>query len=103
MVNASKLTGHFVYAISDGEWTKIGYSANVRKRLNQLQTANPRPLDCVCAAVFDTQKEARSYESRVRWLAAKHFKSETSGEWIKVNGDLLATYLQNGLCNRLRK
>ena len=98
---AEKQVGHFVYAISDGEWTKIGYSNNVRKRMRQLQTSNPRSLECVGASAFDTERQARAYERKVRWLLRKHFNAQVRGEWINVAGDLVATFLQTELRKHL--
>lgn len=33
-----------VYFLSDGEYVKIGFSDNIRKRISQIQTANPKDL-----------------------------------------------------------
>lgn len=39
-----KRTGEHLYMISDGKWTKIGRSSDIPRRLQDLQTANPRLL-----------------------------------------------------------
>lgn len=37
----------FFYLISDCEYTKIGYSYDVKKRLDELQTGNPKKLSII--------------------------------------------------------
>lgn len=75
------LKRHHLYAITDGEFIKVGMSSDVDKRLRNLQTASPRQLRklWVCYAGED-DKEARKYEKKLH-RAIKRYA--VSGEWFR--------------------
>ncbi len=74
----------FVYLISDGKFSKIGYAQNVARRLQTLQNATPYNLRIV--ATVETG-EPRGLEAFLHGLfAAKHHRNEwfrliTVDEW----------------------
>ena len=71
----------YVYIASNGYSVKIGVSFNVKRRLSQIQTAQPRPLKIV--AVYPVPASlARTVERR----AHHHYRrNHMSGEWFQVN------------------
>lgn len=48
-----------IYFITDGEYYKIGYADDVEKRLNNLKTANPRPLKVLATCEGNIQFETK--------------------------------------------
>lgn len=73
---------HFVYFISDGEYTKIGIANNVGQRLYSLQTANARKLSLVHSIELPDASYAQFLEQRLH----KHFVDKRAiGEWFKLN------------------
>jgi hypothetical protein len=69
--------GDKVYFISDGRYTKIGISANVRRRLRTLQTSNPKPLRVVATLSGGSTLEKQLHE---------RFKTRRiQGEWFDLS------------------
>ena len=72
-----------IYIISDGELVKIGFSSNVKRRLKQLQTGNPKTLKLI--ATFDYKPRGRIteriMERRIHYLL-RQFKIRRKGEWF---------------------
>ena len=72
---------HYLYAISDGEFVKIGYSVNPNDRLRKMQTSNCRKLcliwDCY---VSENDKEAATQEKKLHRAIKKY---HVRGEWHK--------------------
>jgi hypothetical protein len=71
-----------IYVISEGtEWFKIGISANTEKRIEKMQTGNPRRLSLVASFMVRTIRidavEKRAHEA----LAF----CERRGEWFKTD------------------
>jgi hypothetical protein len=64
----------YVYFIRQGDWVKIGYSANPHKRLSGLQTSNPKPL-----TLLKTIKADQSYEKH---LHNQLMYANVRGEWF---------------------
>jgi hypothetical protein len=70
----------YVYIITDGQFYKIGLSANPARRLRQLQTAVPRRLKLL-AAYPATAKMAPKLEQQLHkmlWQRQARFR----GEWF---------------------
>lgn len=67
--------GH-VYLISDGEYTKVGFSTDPEKRLKQLQTAHPKKLKLVGLFEADREVETLLHEE----LTDHHVR----GEWYDL-------------------
>jgi hypothetical protein len=68
-----------VYAITDGTYTKIGYTTNLRQRIESLQTGNPNQLVVLETREFDTAIEAYKHEQLMhKRLASFHVR----GEWF---------------------
>lgn len=68
-----------VYAISDGDLIKVGFSGNLRGRLTELQAASPRPLT-VCGD--RTTERARAVERVAHYLLREQ---RVRGEWFNVS------------------
>lgn len=73
----------FVYFIQEGKgnhgYIKIGVSNNVNKRLDSLQTGNPRKLTLMASIKCDTPNNAYRLEKKLH----KKFKSQCiRGEWF---------------------
>lgn len=83
----SKLNAGDVYVIAEDGYTddgsgrrmyKLGMSANVEKRVKQLQTGNPRTLVLLCKMYFPNKRKLESYLHR-------QFKNERrNGEWFSL-------------------
>lgn len=70
------------YCISDGAACKVGISRNPKRRLESLQTANPRRLLLVWqvwVGVFPNMVESHLHSHLTR--AGRHL----SGEWFKLS------------------
>ena len=77
---AEKKTDYFLYAIDDGLNVKLGYSANPRKRLKELQTGAASTLRVVWRyKVGDARSIAAKAERKLHRLCRKHRKR---GEWF---------------------
>lgn len=71
---------HYLYAITDGENIKVGYSVNPEKRLKAMQTGNPNELKLLWKCfVGDDDKQARRQESKLH-RRLKRFKIDR--EWF---------------------
>lgn len=73
-----------VYFISDGEFVKIGYSANPDGRLGEIQTGSPKLLTLIATMPGDTE-----LEQAFHYRFAEY---RTVGEWFQITG-LLAELL----------
>ena len=78
-----KIGEHYLYAISDGEFIKVGYSKKPKSRVKQLQTARPKPLKLVwqtlCAySDIDAKKQERKLHRRLQ-------KHKVRGEWFEFD------------------
>lgn len=65
-----------VYAITDGDFVKVGLADSVTLRLGELQTANARELRAVWATVGDARLERHLH----RALDQLHVR----GEWFDL-------------------
>lgn len=71
-----------LYAVSDGDQLKIGFSSNIGKRINSMQTGHPKILVCKWKFyVGRTTQEARSAEKLLH-RACKKYK--VRGEWFSM-------------------
>lgn len=72
---------HHLYAISDGESIKLGYSCNIGKRIKALQTATGRDLSLVWKFYVGKGSEAaRRCEKQLHRFCKKH---HIKGEWYR--------------------
>lgn len=72
---------HYLYAVSDGDNLKIGYSVNPESRLKRMQTGNSKDLKVVwesyCAS---DSKEAQFQEKKLH----RHIRNyKIRGEWFE--------------------
>lgn len=74
--------GNFVYFITDGTFVKIGVSNNIKYRLGQLQTGNPRPLQVMFAFITKDRDTSKALEE---YLHALYSDYNSTGEWFKIN------------------
>ena len=92
--------GHVVYFIAADCWLKVGYSSDVRKRMQALQTSNPIRLQLVHVVAYDNRRGALRGERVWRRLVSDG-GLDTRGEWVRLEqsgtvtiaGDSLATNL----------
>jgi len=71
---------HYLYAISDGEFIKVGMSSCVDRRIKQLQTSSPKCLSKVWACYAgENDKEARSQEKKLHRAISRY---SVKGEWF---------------------
>jgi hypothetical protein len=72
----------YLYAISDGEMVKVGYSVNPKSRLKTMQVGNPRKIEIVwrkyCAS---STKEAIKQERKLHRAISGH---SIRGEWFSI-------------------
>jgi hypothetical protein len=73
-----------VYFIRSGEYTKIGYTADLPKRMSTLQTANPERLELVHKIVI---MYAEKVECDLHQMFAEY---NVGGEWFKLPTDAIA-------------
>ena len=85
------MTTPFVYAITDGEFIKIGVSVNPNKRLKQLSTGSAKRLVLLGYFNGGYTLETELHES--------HIKVRNNGEWMKPTNDLL-NYLNDMIPNK---
>lgn len=81
-IKDKKYSKYFLYAISDGDIVKVGYSSEVNTRLKTLQTGNPKKLKLVWSYYCgQTVKDA----SREEYLLHKRLKKyHVRGEWFDI-------------------
>lgn len=83
MAAAPKEGNAAVYFIQDGEFVKIGATSNGArpdKRLDALQTGNPRELTLRCVIAGDLE---RAFHNHFRLLRVR-------GEWFRIDDELEA-------------
>lgn len=63
-----------VYFMACGQYVKIGFGRNIRKRLKQIAISNPHPVDLVGYIVSNDPKSARALEKQLhdRFRAHRH-------------------------------
>jgi len=67
---------------------KIGFTTNIKKRIKQLQTANPNEL--VLLREYKATSRGRKLES----LLHTHYKSKKiNNEWFKLNSDDIKDFI----------
>lgn len=75
----------YVYLITDGEYLKIGYSVNPKKRAAELQTGNARKLTLL--GFFP------GTEADERKLHRKYIKDNELQEWFRISDALLSEFV----------
>jgi len=82
-----------IYAIRCGDFVKVGFSANIQSRFEQIQTSNP--LECELLHCTTTSASGIAEERKVlRALSADHVK----GEWFRYgahNAEHISAIFQN--------
>lgn len=74
-----------VYFVKAGEYIKIGYTSNIQKRLDSLQTGSPVKIECLCLINGDRRTESN--------LHKKFAKYRVLREWFEMADELLK-YIQ---------
>ena len=70
----------FIYLITDKEYTKIGATSyNVNKRLNELQTGNPKKLEIIGSY------RVKNKLTTEKFLHNKFKEKNVLGEWFELN------------------
>ena len=74
---------HYLYAISDGQSLKVGFSVNPGARLKDMQTANPRPLVIAWKTYCASESKEAAYQEKKlhRYL----IKYSIRGEWFSMD------------------
>lgn len=73
-----------IYFLSDGENIKVGYSENVKKRINSIQVANPKKLSAELVIEGDYFLEQKIH------LDLQEYR--VNGEWFYIS-DAVKTYI----------
>lgn len=83
-VNNSKQADkkQYLYGISDGNMIKLGMSCDIKKRLEALQTSNPRNLKIVWE--YYTGKCTKTARALERKLHRRCKKYRVRGEWFEL-------------------
>ncbi len=73
----------YVYEIGAGDGlVKVGWSSNVERRLDALQTGSPVTLRVIAAECCGTDCAAKAREKELHKLLAPH---RLRGEWFRLN------------------
>lgn len=72
---------YFVYFVSDGEYIKIGISNNMKSRLSQLQTGNPKKLEVLCLIPVKNEISAKKLEQKLHIV---YQRFSVCGEWFDI-------------------
>lgn len=80
-----------VYVLHAGDRYKIGMTSNLRKRIGQLQTGTPHPIEIVTII-----PAARPAELEAE-LHARYAAKRVHGEWFALDGDDVAALLRQGV------
>ena len=76
---AKKEAPYWVYVMSDGEFLKIGYSKNPKKRIKDVQSGNPKQLKIPVKWQVAGRNNAKKLETTLH----KHYgKLRKKGEWF---------------------
>lgn len=86
----------YIYFVSDGEFIKIGIAKDVRARMHNLQTGNPKRLKLLKTIECNSNLDARIQEETFH---RKYRKYSACGEWFRMN-DELCNYV--GVINEAR-
>ena len=74
---------HYLYAISNGEYLKIGYSINPASRIKTLKTSSPTELKIVWQTLCGyNDLHARKQEKKLHRALSAH---RIDGEWFKFD------------------
>jgi hypothetical protein len=74
-----------VYFVQAGEYIKIGYTSNIQKRLDSLQTGQPLEIKCLCLIKGDRRVESS--------LHKKFGEYRVRREWFSMSDELMQ-YIQ---------
>lgn len=74
--------GIYVYCIANEFGFKVGVAVEPEKRLKDLQTANPRPLDLLGTIKCRTRQQAMMIENHIHERLKAH---NMQGEWFDVS------------------
>lgn len=77
--SARRRQKHFVYAIHDGAFVKIGYAVNPDRRMAELQVSNPSELRLVESIECPTRSKAMRLERQIHRAVKDH---HVRGEWF---------------------
>lgn len=87
------MSKHYCYLIRANQHIKIGYSRNVEKRIESMQTGNQYKLELIAKLVFETEFMARQQEKdmhrryeRFRFRG-EWFYAEPVLDWLRQYGD----------------
>jgi len=74
---------------------KIGYSKDVKRRLKELKTSNPNPLEIV--ATFETKHNRKLETSFHNYYKHKN----VNGEWFSLSSNEVERFLEN--CRQMER
>lgn len=103
-MKGKKRKGLWIYLIQvEGtDFTKIGFSENPKKRLSDLQTANPHKLNMI--AMYQSVNHKTEVKLAERFLHKKFKGYNVRGEWFScVNVDVVTDLLYEHFFKRLRR
>jgi len=76
---------YFIQAKKEKSPVKIGYTSNVKKRIENLQVGNPFKLEAKILIPFESEKEAISVE-KILHNQGRLYHKQLSGEWFYIYG-----------------
>lgn len=72
-----------IYVFKSGKFVKIGYSTDVSRRLREMQTANPEPIELV-GSIPGTLTLEKTIHRKLR-----AYRCGGGSEWYKTTGEVL--------------
>lgn len=72
-----------IYVAKTKNFVKIGYSTNVKRRINQLQSANPEPVELV-DSIPGTLELERSIHDKL-----SPYRCEGGNEWYRMTPEVV--------------
>jgi hypothetical protein len=92
------ITGAFVYVITDGHRIKIGSSIDPNRRLRELQTGNPRPLQFCFVGI--TPGPGFDIEMRAKDMLRSYRTGMTGGdEWFDTSPEIATAAMMGAAGN----
>lgn len=93
----------YMYIISnDKGYIKVGISKNPEIRLKQLQTGNQNKLTLLFTEEFECERDHLLKIEKLVHKDLKSFKSDSVGEWFKINASDLNKVKNIITWNRIR-
>jgi hypothetical protein len=80
-----------VYILQAGDYIKVGVSNNIKNRINQMQTGNPKKINLIAKRSFNKRSEAFYIEGVIHQFLKDH---RQSGEWFCVTPSMFNSLIE---------